>query len=436
MAQLEATSGSRRTWSFRPAALTDLLSGARVWLFALALFFLYQGAQLFGDYRGIVEMMTDGEPPLLDRSDFPAFYGGARLFLDDPANAYADLPQTQAIYAAKGLAEADAGAQWYHYYNPPFYSLLLAPLMLLDVRMAYAVTLAVNGLGLALLLRVLFHICGGRNATSLLLVAGILTSVPVNYAFWHAQPTLFLAALTGLAYLEQERGRERLAGLYWALCAIKPHWMLFNGFVLLRRSSGVLRPFLVASAALALPFLLIGSRGIVDYVRLLTGRAEGDVADVNFTEAVLSWSGFFRGLASEPMPLAWLFMSALTLALFVHLLRRGDFSLLPLAAGLTTLLVIPHSHPQDWILLAPGAAFLLRRQDSGRVKAVAVVLLLVIYSGLADWAGMDTRHEVVYWPAPAAFLLLGWLCVLSRRDREATDAWTEAGRSRVSLRPG
>jgi dolichol kinase len=135
-------------------------------------------------------------------------------------------------------------AHWYRYYNPPAYSLLLAPLTLLEVQPAYAVTLALNVIGLALLLRVLFLVYGRRDKVFLLLVAAVLTSIPVSYAFWHSQPTLFLAAFTGLSTSELERGRERLSGFYWALCAIKPHWLLFQGAVLLRRSQGACRPFL------------------------------------------------------------------------------------------------------------------------------------------------------------------------------------------------
>src|SRR5688572_24263361 len=234
MAQLEATSGSNPLRSVRPLSLSDFLRDGRIWLAAMALLIVYQGAQILGEYEGIGELIRNDEVPVLDGSDFPAFYGGTRLFLDDPFNAYAELPQTQAIYAAKGLGEPTDGSHWYRYYNPPVYSLLLSPLTLLEIHTAYAVTLVLNFIGLILLIRVLFLIYGRRDHTFMLLAAAVLTSIPVNYAFWHAQPTLFLAALTGLSYLELERGRERLSGIYWALCAIKPHWLLFQGAVLLR----------------------------------------------------------------------------------------------------------------------------------------------------------------------------------------------------------
>jgi hypothetical protein len=120
---------------------------------------------------------------------------------------------------------------------------------------------------------------------------------------------------------------------------------------------------------------------------------------------VISWSGFFRGLTSGPVPIAWLVMSALTLVLFILLLRYGDFELLPLGAALAMLLVVPHSHPQDWILLAPGAAFLLRRRDSATQRRCCSRAAGRHPLGPRRLGGADQQQDI-YWPAPLAFLLL------------------------------
>ena len=119
------------------------------------------------------------------------------------------------------------------------------------------------------------------------------------------------------------------------------------------------------SGVLLLPFFIVGPSGLIDYIKLLLSRGEGDFADATFSEAVLSWPGFFRGLGGEPTPSATILMSAVTLLLFLGVRRRGNRDLRLSASVLTGLLVVPHSHPQDWITLAVVAALLIRDARNG-----------------------------------------------------------------------
>jgi hypothetical protein len=375
----------------------------------------WSAVRMADEYAGLAGMPFDSEVPVLGGSDFPAFYGGARLLLTDPANAYDDDAQLRAILAAKGYGpdHVEQGSPWYRYYNPPVFSLLLAPLTLLDVRAAFGIMLVINLGGFALLLRVLHKILKDRPTIFWFLAAAVSTSVPLNYALWHGQPTLFLAALFGLALLAVEKQSSARAGVYWALMIVKPHWLAITALVLPFRDRRALISFAPVLAMLMTPFLFLGPDGIADYTRLLFSRAEGDVADASFAEAVLSWPGFLRGLMGEARPVEALLMSGLSLTFFALIFRRGARSdLLPLACGLTAVLVIPHSHPQDWIVLAPGLAFLLRRRY-GLELAVSSALILGLFLGLHEWAGLRDRQKAVYWPTLAAFGLLVWLFVLS-----------------------
>jgi hypothetical protein len=87
--------------------------------------------------------------------------------------------------------------------------------------------------------------------------------------------------------------------------------------------------------------------------------------------------------------------------------------LLPLAGAITFVLVVPHSHPQDWIMLAPGMAFLLRSQVRPLELAVTAALFAGLSAGLDHWSNLPDRRYVIYWPTLVGFVLLTWLLILA-----------------------
>lgn len=384
----------------------------RLALGALVFLLLWQAIKISDEYYRLFELPLLTHVRDLGGSDFPAFYGGAELFLTDPGNAYDPASQGRAINEAKSVPDA-GDSPWHRYYNPPVYSLILVPLTLFDLHIAYAISFMVNAVGLGLLLGVLYRLLDGRPLMFGFLAAALLTSQPVNYAFWHAQPTMYLAAFLGFVYLQIRSGKPLPAGVFWAALILKPHWLAAPLLGQARFSKRLLVSAAGAGIVLSAPFVFVGPGGVVDYINLIVGRGQSDVADQSFAEAVLSWPGFFRGITGEARVEAGLLMSALTVLYYLMVRRRGNADLLPAAGAAALLLVIPHSHPQDWIMLLPGAAILLHSQRNPVHIAVSSFLLLGIYLGLENWSSLADRRGVIYWPTLMAFCLLVWLYLLS-----------------------
>ncbi|MGE0056677.1 MAG: glycosyltransferase 87 family protein [Dehalococcoidia bacterium] len=409
-----------------------VLKGAAIAL--LLLFLSVRTVAIADDYYGIALIPFLPQFHDLGGSDFPAFYGGAELFLSDPSEAYDGDAQARAIAVAK-MRPADQTSSWERFYNPPVYSLLLAPLTVFDIHTAFALSLLVNAIGLGLLIGVLHRILRGRTAVFAFAVAGVVTAPVTNYAFWHAQPTLFLAAALGAAYLQRESGRPAWSGLAWAALIVKPHWLALPLLGQLRVSKRQAAAAIAAVAVLSLTFLAVGPQGTIDYIRLLLGRGEVDVGDESFAEAVLSWSGFFRGLTAEARVTSALLMSGLTLVYYLAIRWRGRQELLPLAGAATFVLVVPHSHPQDWIMLVPGMAFLLRSLDRPLELAVTAVLFAGISAGLDNWSNLVDRRYVIYWPTLVGFMLLTWLLILAWLPRTEANAVPGTCRDAVVATP-
>ncbi len=395
----------------RPSGRTRA-RGATLATAAVAIILLWQLIAVAGNYRQIAK---DYETPLprLGGSDFPAFYMGAELFLQDPARSYEQASQARTILEAKGYGgDLSQDSTWYRYYNPPAYSLLLAPLTLLDVRQAYLVTVAANVGALGVLIWLMGSVLRWRQPLTALALAGLLASEPLRYAFWHGQPNLLLAIILTGAFMLAERRRDGPSGALLALAAIKPQWLLLPAMSLIRLRPRAALTFAAVIAVVLLPFALLGVHGTLDWVRLVRSRGDGDVHDDGFAEAILSWSGFFRAYSGAVRPEAWLAFSILTALAYlpIWISRRSD--LLPPAAVLTTLLVGPHSHPQDWLLVAPAACFVLRDQAGARL-CVSGALLLALLLSLNTWTGLAYASQAVYWPTLAGFALLLWLWALT-----------------------
>jgi hypothetical protein len=197
-----------------------------------------------------------------------------------------------------------------------------------------------------------------------------------------------------------------------ALAGVKPQWLVLPAVSLFRTRPRGVFAFAATTALMLLPFLTIGVKGTADYIHLVRARGQGDIHDDGFAEAILSWSGFFRAYAGSVRPEAWAAFSLLTLLAYLPIWAAGKADLLPLAAVLVTLLVGPHSHPQDWLLIAPTACFLMRNQSGARLW-VSGSLLLSIWWSLNHWSGLAGSETAVYWPTLAAFATLLWVWALA-----------------------
>jgi hypothetical protein len=389
-------------------------------------------------YREIKFDYEFSEFPALPESDFAMFYGGADLIRSsDRANVYDERTIVRHIYAVRGLEDIDPNFSpdgpdyvWQRYYNPPFFLLALSPLTLLDLHTAFLVAIAANVALLVVLAGLLGAIVRWRQPQTLLLALALFGFSPVYFALHHGQPTILLAVILASGYLALRAGRGRIAALLLATMSLKPHWLLPGAATMLKERRHLAVFAIAAFALLVLPFAGLGAGAFLDYMDIVRSRGEADLSNPDYSGALLSWTGFFRALTGEPQTLAWLLASAATVAAYAVLWLRGDDGLALAGGVLTTLLIVPHTHPQDWVLVAPVAAILLARTQSPVALAGTAVGLLAIFAAANDWpreqASMSREGQAVYWVTLAAFGLLVWLAAveLVRFRQKASDGET------------
>ncbi len=227
---------------------------------------------------------------------------------------------------------------------------------------AYVVVLSINVGAGVLLLYLLGRIMRWRQPATILLGLGLFAFTPLYFVFQHAQPSLLLGVILASSFLFMERGAYKPSAVLLVFAGLKPQWLALPILVVAQRRRAAL--FWLAGAVvlvIIVPFVLVGEQGLRDYIKITLDRGGGDVTDIAFSSASLSWSGFLRALTGSPQPLLWGLMGLITLGTFILICLSGDSRTSAAAAILTTLLVVPHSHPQDWVVIAVAGAIALSR---------------------------------------------------------------------------
>jgi hypothetical protein len=403
----------------------------RVSLVLLVIGLLASGSVFSLATAGLVsDAYRDFEAGNLARTDFRGFYFGAETITSENHSlTYDRESMIRGILAAANLDESqfpEEKRSWLVYYNPPAFLLALSPLTLLERSDAYLVSIAVNLVVAAVLAYCLGKMLSWRQPHSTLLILAMFSFLPTYSTIYHSQPTLFVALILAAAFLASERGRGIVGCILLSFAVAKPHWMVLSGVSLLRNRPRLFTPLIAAFGVVTfLPFVFLGSRVLLEYVDLLQGRSAVDLETEPFASRLLNWSGFFTHLTGSGQPIAAVMASLLTMVLFGVVLRRGDRHLTWAAAILTTVLVTPHLHPQDWVAALPGAAFLLSRPMNSRNLAVTSGLLLVVFWGVNAAGFVGVLHfahtTIIPWAVPAAFALLIWCAALPIIEDRQTD---------------
>jgi hypothetical protein len=365
------------------------------------------------------------EAPLLPKTDFGTFYAGARAMARGERDLYDLGPMVVNVLLVRGYDPAklpDTNPQnadniWIRYYNPPFFLLALSPLTLFELHTSYLIAVGLNLATLAGLAVALGFVLRWRQPETLLLILALLAFSPTSFALHHVQPTILLSLLLATAYLALRNGRTLLAALLFTLMALKPQWIA-AGVASLRTHPRLIPPmFVFGLAIVVLPLAMLGPGAFEDYVRLVLGRGDDDLNEINFAGALLSWSGFFRALTGETRPDLWFLASVLTVSVLVVLIWAGGTELAIAGSVLSVLIVVPHSHPQEWVLIAPVAAILLTLDWRPAARIGVAAMLLGIFLAVNDWPAaqrrMDANGEAVFWATLAAFALLVLLTALA-----------------------
>ena len=340
--------------------------------------------------------------PVVKQSDFMIYYAAGRVPLSKLYN----------IDAQKELQTGVVGSPFpvkggvMPYNHTPVFVPLLHLLVNDDYAASYLRWTAVLWLVAFACALLIFRMTG-----DVALAFAAASFYPLFTYIQQAHDTVFLlfGVLLGAHLLSLQK--DLLAGIALSLTTLKPHFAIFLAVPLIVRPKAFLG-FCAASTLMALySVLLVGIRGVSDFLTLLRISAGGEMFGVR-PLSMFNLLGLMERVGVNPetaRPVAWVMF--LLSAFFLLFVWKRNPSKPPFA--LTMLLAVftsPHLHGHDLALLLvsfatlskPNALFLL-------VSSLAFIALNIVSNN---------------WQFAVAYLLMSALLTMSIRDLRHTDTAT------------
>jgi hypothetical protein len=313
----------------------------------------------------------DGSYKLID---FSQFYQAGQLALSQHAHHVYD-PDVQNQWATALVAPLVPTKIFYNQ-SVPFLYVLLVPFGFFPYNLAYVAWCLVTMAMASAALYLLVSRAGLLTGTSRwLFLVGVFSSIPAYLTIWHGQTTFLLTAAFALVALFLMQKRDLACGFCLALTTFKPQY-LFPFVALLwglGRKKAVLALLVFEAVLMGLAAIFIGGENIIGYPKVLTvAESSSRFIGVN-PQYMISIRGALSAVA--PHKTAMLITISVLLASLVPLAlaankeskRSGDgvdsWRWLISITFVLALIVSPHSHYFDALLLAVPAALTLPTLD-------------------------------------------------------------------------
>jgi hypothetical protein len=350
------------------------------------------------------------------RQDFLNLYTGSWMARDGQFDSLHD-PVLQLEYERRNVPDRDTLVP---FVRPHVYAALLAPLSLLPYRTAFAVWLTLQSL--------LYLGCCvwamRRYGPPAFLWGLVFPGAALGITFGQDPAVLLLTAIGG--YVLAGRGREREAGLIWALGLVKYH-LLFGlvAGILLARRWRLLQGFLAGATLIAGGSLLLAGRaGAAAYLSMVTnprmqGLSPSPDLMINLQSIAVNFDlqnrAFFVAAGLVCAGLFW--MAA----------RNAPLWRWYSASMLFGLIIVPHVYAYDGtvLLLAVWLMLFVSKDKLTRIAAAAMAAPVLIWLNLAGrpWSAAGALALVF---ALVALARLGWL------ERRAASGLVELGEKAAS----
>ena len=302
-----------------------------------------------------------------DIIDFFQYYQASDLAHSNQSVKVYD-PEIQKQWAHNLIAPYKIEKVFYNQQPPSSYTLLW-PLSLLKPNIAYVLwclgQLIFGGFGLYLLSKQGHLDRQGR----IILVAGTLASFPSYILIWHGNTTYWLLGLICLAIYFLYHQKDLLSGVALALATFKPQYIfpVITPIFAMKRWKVIFALAITEAILLLSAIPIIGLENVLNYPNIvLHAESSADFIGVN-ADKIISVRGFFAQFVSTnlSLKLSAIIMFVALVPLFISW-KKVSQNLNPdilrwLWAFSICLFVLvsPHSHLFDFLLLSMAAALTL-----------------------------------------------------------------------------
>jgi len=380
--------------------------------------FVFLLAKLFLNHQLFFYRQADQ----LHYQDFVNVYMSGSLVYSGNGHSIYD-PATQLAWWNHFLAPIHIDKALYWQY-PPFFFSLMTPLALFPIALAFLLWTALSlTVGLAAILLLLkARRCFSRLDVALFCL-GVLASLPSWMTLRMGHLAYFMLGLFALFYWSWVTRRDLPGGVALAMCSIKPQYLIF----LLLPTLAACRWKLIACALVAeliliiLAWATVGFENVIGYPNVLFHvETSATVHGVN-PEQMISLRACLSQILPQTvaLPVSLVVCFACLIALFLawRLAIRRQGQAIPWAMALTVtagLLVSPHTHFYDCLLLALPAALTLPNlniwqaleEPDAAFRTWCLTLLIYPLIGVFLFAAWEFIPGAIHQPLPTMIVNL------------------------------
>lgn len=309
----------------------------------------------------------------LHYSDFRVFYSSGYIARTQPKNLYNPLVQEE----VQRHFFPSFDFTLLSFVNPPFFSLLFAPLTYLSPSQAFLISILLNVFLYTLVVSLLLRMFPIPKKHTVFAFAIAFSFAPFFTTLLNAQSSVLTLLLHTLFF--QTLQRSMIAGLTLSIGIYKPQ-VVFPTilYALLQKRLGLMIGISLGFLLGLFFSLLLLHTQVEQFVHTVVLYANGKFAAEEKTLYMPSWYGFFTQLQLfiPQVPVRFLTLVASTTTLLVPLRvltqrkKTPAFSLAVLLVS--TVLSGGHIHLHDAVLIVP-ALFLLIRENSKKCFALAAI---------------------------------------------------------------
>jgi len=348
--------------------------------------------------------------------DFFNFYAAAKLYLSHGGSAVYDIAMQRQVELQITGADPSRFIVL-PYFHPPYYTLLIAPLALLDYRQAYYAMAAANVLLAAALVFLLVRSSLSVHGRGWLVAAAMIGGFfPLFVTVLQGQSDLVVLVPLAAAYAAWAKGNYGIAGALSALALAKPQLLLLIPVLFIaRRSWRALVAFGGTLAGLGIVSVIgFGVGPVITYLGsvgtwAITGRIPNTDQLVYTDPAVYSLRNVLEAIPGGGKVVAFVILILLLALVALSLSWRPDKPRLDFALAIAASLVLsPHQNVHDLALLViPGFAMAdLALAGMLRWPHAAVGVLFFAY------AAIDLTLAINFWSAAVgALAVAGYLTI-------------------------
>ena len=311
-------------------------------------------------------LMPSGNPnrdrEMRPRADLMMFYGSALLLRQSPRQLYDENRQGESQKSATGLDISGTDIDFLPYPYPPVVAFAFVPLTVFQYPTAYVLMMLINFLALGISLWLLSSRFNLDQAQNQMLALCTMAPLSVYVVFLQGQVSFFVLLLYVLVITNLRMGRDRAGGLWAGLLAFKPTclpvWLFW--FAIRRRWRALGYALAVNGAIGIASILLVGVDGLMGYLHMSEKMIRGEFHTVLPTDMpTLKAVTYYFGLGN----FVWLGACAAVLVALARAAPPTDWEYC--AVIIAAILVAPHMHPQELVLLLIIVAIVLAERRVG-----------------------------------------------------------------------